>query len=456
MSSPHTKIAVIDIGKTNAKLVLFDFSLGKETWSRRMANAAVKDGLYPHHDVDGLWRFILASLQELARDHQVDAISITTHGASGVLLAEDGSLAMPALDYEHIGIDDTRAAYDKVRPPFAETGSPGLHVGLNLGAQIFWQAQTFPEAFAKTRWIVMYAQYWSYLLSGVIAGEVTSIGCHTDLWAPAKADYSSMVDALGWRRLMPPIRKASDCLGPITEEVADATGLPADTPVYCGIHDSNASLYPHLFSQKLPFAVVSTGTWVINMAMGGKQVELDAARDTLINVNAMGQPTPTARFMGGREFQILMEGNSVVASEADAARVVGDGVMLLPAVVEGFGPYQGRKAEWINADGITPGERRVAASYYLGLMTAKCLELIGADGPVLVEGPFASNAHLVAMLSAATGREVLLGAAEATGTSLGAALLANPAAAASEPARRVKADGAALKRYAAQWTELLT
>ena len=44
---------------------------------------------------------------------------------------------------------------------------------------------------------------------------------------------------------------------------------PPGTPVLTGIHDSNASLLPHLIDRKPPFAVVSTGTWVIAMAIGG-------------------------------------------------------------------------------------------------------------------------------------------------------------------------------------------
>jgi len=36
--------------------------------------------------------------------------------------------------------------------------------------------------------------------------------------------------------------------------------------VFCGVHDSNASLLPHLGSRQAPFTIVSTGTWVILMA----------------------------------------------------------------------------------------------------------------------------------------------------------------------------------------------
>ena len=93
-------IAVIDIGKTNAKVALVDLSTLSEIALRRMANAPATDGPYPHHDVERLWAFILDSLAEINREQPIDAISITTHGATGVLVDASGELARPVLDYE--------------------------------------------------------------------------------------------------------------------------------------------------------------------------------------------------------------------------------------------------------------------------------------------------------------------------------------------------------------------
>jgi sugar (pentulose or hexulose) kinase len=70
---------------------------------------------------------------------------------------------------------------------------------------------------------------------------------------------------------------------------------------------------------------------------------------------------------------------------------------------------------------LTDGEHAVVASFYLALMTHCCLELIGARGIIFVEGAFAENDAYVAMLEAATGRQVVV--SEGTGTSQGAALL---------------------------------
>ncbi|TIR93109.1 MAG: carbohydrate kinase, partial [Mesorhizobium sp.] len=76
-------VAVIDIGKTNAKVALVELTKPSEIALRRTANAPVWQAPYPHHDVEALWTFILNSLADLNRERRIDAISITTHGATG-------------------------------------------------------------------------------------------------------------------------------------------------------------------------------------------------------------------------------------------------------------------------------------------------------------------------------------------------------------------------------------
>lgn len=417
-------VAVIDIGKTNAKVALVDLDRFEEIAVRKTGNGVVDGGLYPHFDIERLWRFILDSLAALHREHPVDAVSVTTHGATAVLLDDAGDLALPVLDYEFTGPDALAEEYDRVRAPFAETGSARLPMGLNVGAQLFWQERTFPEHFAKVKTILTYAQYWSYRLTGVKANELTSLGCHTDLWNPKAAAFSSMVEALGWRELFAPVRKASDVLGGLVQHLAEETGLPQDLPVYCGIHDSNASLLPHLLTRSAPFSVVSTGTWVVILSVGGDRVDLDEKRDTLVNVNALGDPVPSARFMGGRAFSTLVGENPPIASLEAESKVVAARHMLLPSVPAGSGPFPSVGARWtIDERALAPDERVAVVSFHLALMTATCLDLIGARGEIVVEGPFAANAAFLRMLAAATGRQVLADSHSATGTSLGAACL---------------------------------
>lgn len=181
-------------------------------------------------------------------------------------------------------------------------------------------------------------------------------------------------------------------------------------------------------SMAAPFAVVSTGTWTISFAVGGDVNRLDPRRDTLSNVDAYGNAVASSRFMGGREFQQL-EGELGQFDQAAAfetlPNVIKKQVMLLPSVIGGCGPFPERVGQWLNSDPGLKAERWCAACLYLALMTESCLDLIGAKGKILVEGPFASNWIYLTTLASFTGREVASLAKSSTGTSFGAALLAN-------------------------------
>lgn len=455
MTTPE-KIAVLDIGKTNAKVVILDCTTGEEIAEKRTPNRVLPGPPYPHYDIEALWAFVLEALSAFAARPGFDAISITTHGASAVLLDAEGELALPVLDYEHEYPVEIRSAYQTIRPAFSETFSPSLSGGLNVGAQIHYQKTVFPEAFARVSTILTYPQYWAFRLTGVAANEVTSLGCHTDLWRPREGTYSSLVDALGIGDLMAPVRSAFDALGPLLPDIAARAGLAGPVPVHCGIHDSNASLLPHLVGREPPFAVVSTGTWVINFAVGGDLDHLDPRRDALANVDAYGRAVPSSRFMGGREFEMLTAELGPLSPEAALAAmpdVIAKRLMLLPNVASGSGPYPGRERQWIDDGQATNDERWAAACLYLALMTETCLNLIGAKGPVLVEGPFSANPAYLQALTALLGRKVMA-LPGSTGTSQGAALLAGIAAK-TKSGRTIPTAPWTLGAYRAAWHESL-
>ena len=454
MSAPR-RIAVLDVGKTNVKLVLVDAETGGEIRSRSMPNRVRRDGPYPHADTEAIEAFLLDGLADLASEGGFDAVSITAHGATGALVGPDG-LALPVLDYEHDGPDAVAEDYAKVRPAFAETFSPRLPGGLNLGAQLCWQARAFPDAFAGASFLT-YPQYWAWRLTGVAATEPTSLGCHTDLWAPERRSFSSLVARMGWGGLMAPVRSAFDVLGPLRPEIAGRFGFGPAVPVACGLHDSNASLLPHIQDRDGPQSIVSTGTWIVAFAVGGALDRLDAGRDMLANVDAHGRPVASARFMGGREFDRLTCGRVEEPDPTCVAAILARGVMALPSFAPGSGPFPGAVGRWSEDErGLTTPERTAVASLYTALMTATCLERLGGAGSTTVEGPFARNALFLRALAGLTGRAVLASPG-ATGTGVGAARLHAqpgerriPAATLSGGEDRL---GPSFAGYAARWRE---
>jgi sugar (pentulose or hexulose) kinase len=243
----------------------------------------------------------------------------------------------------------------------------------------------------------------------------------------------------------------------VTEAVAAAIGLARPVPVYCGIHDSNASLLPHLGHDDAPFSVVSTGTWIVLFAVGGDLDHLDPHRDTLANVDAFARAVPSARFMGGREFELLTKGQGAATPEA-IRRIVEDGILPTPSVVSGCGPFPDARHQIVNAPtSLSPDESYVAASLYTALTTKACLDLTRATGPIIVEGPFARNALFAEALSKSTERPVIP-VPSSTGTSVGAALLAagpsERAVTRSRPAPTSDQLPESFGEYASEWNRI--
>lgn len=415
---------VLDIGKTNAKLTLID-TAGQTLAEVRTPNTVRTDGPYPHHDTERLWAWMLGQLRELSRLAHIRTLVPVTRGATAALV-DDAGLVLPVPDYEHVPGDATDAArYDALRPSFDESGSPQLPAGLNLGRQLEWLQARFPTEFARARHVLMYPQYWAWRLCGVAASEVTSLGCHTDLWRPQQRTWSSLVERQGWQLLFPPQREAWARLGRLRPELAADTGLPADCEIVCGIHDSNASLLRHLLTlqQSGPCTVLSTGTWVIAAALGSATRPLVEAQDMLANCNVFGDAVPCIRFMGGREFGALAGERPAPFTAADVERLIAQGTLALPCFAETGGPFSGQAGRVLGPAPQIDAERAALATLYVVLMTDHCLVALGATGRVVVEGAFTANRWFGPLLaSLAEGRDVAV-SDDSSGTTCGAWLL---------------------------------
>jgi sugar (pentulose or hexulose) kinase len=414
---------VLDIGKTNAKLTLIAPD-GTTLAEQRRPNLILRSGLYPHHDTEGIWSWMLDTLRTYAVQASIGAIVPVTHGATAALVDDDG-LVLPVLDYEFELPAGHVERYARLRPAYVNSYSPCLPAGLNLGSQLAWQATAFPTEFARARHILMYPQYWAWRLCGVAASEVTSLGCHTDLWQPARQRYSALVERMGWHKLFPALQPAWQSLGVLKPALLAQTGLPLDCQILCGIHDSNASLLRHLGDADAP-AVLSTGTWVIAAAPGRPLDGLREEADMLANCSAFGEAVACMRFMGGREFGVIAGDASVACSEADLANIVSQGTYALPGFAPA-GPFAHRSGGVAGPAPADAAGRYALATLYEALMCDYCLSALGVDGAVVVEGAFTGNPHfapLLAALRSGSGPQATVTATDDTsGTTCGGWLL---------------------------------
>jgi sugar (pentulose or hexulose) kinase len=446
-------IAVIDVGKTNAKLTLIDLALGQEIWSARRANDVVQGPAGRELDVAGIETWLLESLRDAPGRERIAVIVPIAHGAAAVLVDHAGEV-LAAPDYEDPSFDEVGAEYLPLRDNYTLTFSPSLPQGLNLGRQLFYLQSRRAELFQRAAHLLLYPQYWSWRLSGIMAAEVTSLGTHTDLWRPHEHAYSSLARKQGWARMMPPQRSATDRLGCIKEGVAAATGLAATCEVACGIHDSNASYLRFLMDrEREAFTVVSSGTWTIVMANRGDLRRLIEQRDMLANVNAFGAPVATARYMGGREYEVIARSSDEPTVDA-AIEVLSLGAIALPSFASA-GPFSGRQGRIEGVESLGGAQRAALATLYSALMTAVLIESLGAAGEIFVDGPLARNPLFARLLAACVPVGTVRTFAEGAGTRVAAHLagLPSPASGALQSVAPLRLPG--LLEYQANWRHRL-
>jgi len=391
---------VLDVGKTLAKATLWD-EQGARVAQRLRPNQQLLVG-GPALDVDGIERWLEGILKEFAALGPITAIIPVAHGAAAAII-RNGRLQCAPIDYEWQGASADRATYDKQRDPFSATGSPALPAGLNLGVQLHWLEGSQSSA-VRSGEILPWAQYWAWRLSGVLASEVTSLGCHTDLWRPFERRPSDLAIRRGWAERLAPLNSAGAVLGTLNPEWVGRTGLPSRVKIYCGLHDSNAALLAarsHSELQGRDATVLSTGTWFVAMRTPGKDArdipELSEKRDCLVNVDATGAPVPSSRFMGGREIEMLTgeEASPVDLPPAPetqqhhALEAIERGEMLLPSPIRGVGPYPdtSRRAISVSAD----LDRTALAHLYAALVADVSLDLIGSRDTLLIDGRFSQT-----------------------------------------------------------------
>ena len=445
---------VLDVGKTNVVLLLMD-KAGTILDTARLRNQSLEGPPYPHVDTEKIWQFLLEAAADFAANHVIDAIVPTTHGCTAALVSADG-LVLPIVDYETEVPDEAATAFCDVAPTFAETQSPNLPAGLNLGRHLFWLQRDFPEAFYSAECLLTYPQYWAWRLCGVTASEITSIGCHAHLWDPRKRCFSSLVERQGWTHLFPPLQPAYAALGSLRPELATQTGLSADCRVYNGIHDSNSAYCLYLKGRSAPFSLVSTGTWVVMISPRLPLDRLNEERDTLAFVDLMGEPVPAARYMGGREFEILTSqaGDSREFSEADLRKVIAEQSMLLPSYAPG-GPFMGRQGSTLGPEPHTDGETLARVTLYCALMTATSTRMLEMDGDLMIDGGFVNNELYCRLLATLAGCDQCFVNHETEGTAVGAGMLpaweAEDVESPLQLGRVERFDDPALRAYIERW-----
>ena len=318
-------IAIFDIGKTNKKLFLFDEQY-RIVWERSGVCAQIvdEDG-EPCEDLALLTQWLYTSLAQVAAlpDFHIKAINFSAYGASLVYIGGDGMPVAPLYNYlKPYPAPLKKKFYDTYGGEITFsmlTASPVLD-SLNSGMQLYRIKEERPDLYANIAFVLHLPQYLSFLLTGQACSDITSIGCHTNLWNFSQGGYHEWVYREGVIDKLAPILPSTTVLPvrllPVVGQPDGLSGLreqerPAGVGGLAipfagiGLHDSSAAMIPYLESFREPFVLISTGTWCISMNPFDDSPLTVAAlqKDCLCYMSYQGRPVKASRLFAGYEHE---------------------------------------------------------------------------------------------------------------------------------------------------------
>ncbi|MBE8726167.1 FGGY-family carbohydrate kinase [Flavobacterium hungaricum] len=293
-------VAIFDIGKTNKKVFLFNENY-KIVWEKSINLEETKDeDGFPCEDIELLQKWILERLDEIKnlKEYVLKAVNFSTYGASFVYVDKNGKVLTPLYNYLKDYPEDLKAAfYEKYKgeEKFAvKTASPVLG-SLNSGMQLYRLKEQNPEIFEKTSYCLHLPQFLSFLLTNEAYADITSIGCHTNLWNFKKMKYHKWLKQEGIAAKLPPIHFGKDV-------IKNNDGLA----VGIGLHDSSSAIIPYTINFTEPFVLLSTGTWSISLnPFNNKPLTFEELQnDCLCYMQYTEKPVKAARLFAGNEHEV--------------------------------------------------------------------------------------------------------------------------------------------------------
>jgi sugar (pentulose or hexulose) kinase len=177
-----------------------------------------------------------------------------------------------------------------------ETASPVLG-SLNSGMQLYRIMKEKPEVYQKMKFALHLPQYISYLVTHEATSDITSIGCHTQLWDFQKNDYHHWVKEEGIDKKLAPLFPSN--------KAGDFVFSNRKLKVGTGLHDSSAALIPYLTVFNEPFVLLSTGTWCISLNPFNETplTYEELEKDCLCYLEYQGKPVKASRLFAGYEHE---------------------------------------------------------------------------------------------------------------------------------------------------------
>lgn len=411
-------IAIFDIGKTNKKLFLYDRELKTVFEKSVVLPEIVDEDNFPSEDINALISFVVNELDVVLEDprYLVKGVNFSAYGASLVYLDQNGEVLTPLYSYLKSypkPLQESFYSHYGGENEFSRSAASPVLGSLNSGTQIYRLKQEHSDIFKRVANVLHLPQYLSWLITGKFYTELTSIGCHTNLWNFDKHTYQQWLSDEGILPLLPEMVSSSSVVH------VDYKGK--DIAVGVGLHDSSSALIPHLKQREKNFMLLSTGTWCISLNPFNHSplTEEELKNDCLCYLQSNGNPVKAARYFGGHIHQELVQNIathfSVSVDQILAYTYTDDEILGL------------KKSEY--EDYMSAID--VKSAYFIALQKLvkdqkKSMEWVlhNADvDEIIVDGGFAQNKLFMQLLSYQFSNKKIIASSVRQGSSLGAAMV---------------------------------
>lgn len=400
---------VLDIGKTNVKLIFFNNNKVVKAFNTKQ-KISQKHGIRVLN-ASSIYDWSLKKIRSMEKKFSLDKFVCTTHGCSIALIDHHDEELIACTDYEY-PFHQLSKEYQKIAPKFKESFTPLLENGLNIGLQLFYLSQRQSNLLKKTKYILSYPQYISWKMTNHYASEISYLGCHSHLWDFKKNKLSSLVSKLEMRKQFPPNEKAWKIVG--SKKIGNS-----NLQIINGVHDSNASYLYFKNSNIKNFTLVSTGTWYIIFNQQNSLSDLNPHYDMTANIDVYGKPIPTMRFMGGREYEYLMKKFQLPSNIKCQKNFNFQDFLIYPSFASG-GAFKKTNLNIQKFKKLKKEQKYYLVCLYIAFMLNYCLEKMNSKNTIILDGPITKNANIMRVLSTLRSKQTVLKNKREIGTSLGA------------------------------------
>jgi sugar (pentulose or hexulose) kinase len=291
------------------------------------------------------------------------------------------------------------------------TASPVLG-NLNSGLQLYRIKNELPIKFEALKTALHLPQYLSFLFTQQLFSDITSVGCHTQLWNFNTKQYHAWVGQEGILDKLAPIKKSDEVIA------VNFPLLPQPLKVGIGLHDSSAALVPYIHSFQAPYVLISTGTWCISLNPFNQSVltEDELKQDCLCYISYTGNPIKASRLFAGNEHEQQVKKLAEQFNQpVDYYKTVEFNVVIYKNLIESDALF--------NMDSYEEAYHQVIFNIIQQQVASTNLVLNNADvDQIFVDGGFSNNPVFMHLLAAAYPNKKVFAATLSQASSLGAAM----------------------------------